>query len=75
MIASARPCTPVPPLNLHGKEGVDGSSPSERAFAQKPCKWAYNVVCGGEISTLRGYETGTLLGLADTRGHARRLAT
>src|SRR6266498_3167073 len=29
VIASARPCTPVPPQNLHGKEGVDGSSPSE----------------------------------------------
>ena len=29
MIASARPWTPVPPQNLHGKEGVDGSSPSE----------------------------------------------
>jgi hypothetical protein len=29
VIASARPCPPVPPLNLHGKEGVDGSSPSE----------------------------------------------
>ena len=24
MIARARPCTPVPPLTLHGKEGVDG---------------------------------------------------
>jgi hypothetical protein len=29
VIASARPCPPVPPTNLHGKEGVDGSSPSE----------------------------------------------
>jgi hypothetical protein len=29
MLANARPCPPVPPLNLHGKEGVDGSSPSE----------------------------------------------
>jgi hypothetical protein len=27
--ASARPCPPVPRLNFHGKEGVDGSSPSE----------------------------------------------
>jgi hypothetical protein len=24
---SARPCTPIPPENLHGKEVVDGSSP------------------------------------------------
>jgi hypothetical protein len=29
LAASARPCTPVPHGNLHGKEGVDGSSPSE----------------------------------------------
>ena len=29
MTTSARPCPPLPPLNLHGKEGVDGSSPSE----------------------------------------------
>ncbi len=29
MIASARPCPPVPPVNLHGKEGVSGSSPEE----------------------------------------------
>jgi hypothetical protein len=29
VIASARPCPPVPPQDLHGKEGVDGSSPSE----------------------------------------------
>ena len=27
--ASARPCPPVRPLNLHGKEGVSGSSPEE----------------------------------------------
>jgi hypothetical protein len=27
--AGARACTPLPPKNLHGKEGVDGSSPSE----------------------------------------------
>ena len=29
VIASDRPCPPVPHRNLHGKEGVDGSSPSE----------------------------------------------
>jgi hypothetical protein len=29
MLVSVRPCPPVPPHNLHGKEGVDGSSPSE----------------------------------------------
>jgi hypothetical protein len=29
MLASDRACTPLPPLDLHAKEGVDGSSPSE----------------------------------------------
>jgi hypothetical protein len=29
VIASGRPCSPVPPQNLHGKEGVGGSSPPE----------------------------------------------
>ena len=29
MIANARRCPPVPPPNLHGKEGVVGSSPTE----------------------------------------------
>ena len=33
VIASARRCPPLPPLNLHGKEGVDGSSPSEGLIA------------------------------------------
>ena len=32
VIASDRPCPPVPPRNLHGKEGVDGSSPSEGSY-------------------------------------------
>ena len=34
VIASARPCPPVPPQNLHGKEGVDGSSPSEGSICR-----------------------------------------
>ena len=29
MTARARPCLLVPPRNLHGKEGVNGSSPLE----------------------------------------------
>jgi hypothetical protein len=29
VLADDRACTPLPPQNLHGKEGVDGSSPSE----------------------------------------------
>jgi hypothetical protein len=35
MITSDRACTPIQPLNLHGKEGVDGSSPSE-GFDEMP---------------------------------------
>ena len=30
---NARACTPLPPPNFHGKEGVDGSSPSEGSFS------------------------------------------
>ena len=30
-------CTPLPPPNFHGKEGVDGSSPSE-GFAEEPAR-------------------------------------
>jgi hypothetical protein len=33
--ANARACTPLPPLDFHGKEGVDGSSPSEGLFSKK----------------------------------------
>ena len=29
VLADDRACTPVPPQHLHGKKGVDGSSPSE----------------------------------------------
>jgi hypothetical protein len=34
--ADVRSCTPVPLRNLHGKEGVDGSSPSEGFPAKQP---------------------------------------
>ena len=73
-VASDRACTRVTRQNLHGKEGVDGSSPSE-GFAQKPCKSACCVARSGEISIVRGYEDGYISGLAGIRGHARRLAT
>jgi hypothetical protein len=42
------------PETFHGKEGVDGSSPSE-VFEEKPCKWALCVACTGEIRLSRGY--------------------
>jgi hypothetical protein len=35
MLASDRACTPLPPQNFHGKEGVDGSSPSEGSDREK----------------------------------------
>jgi hypothetical protein len=44
--AGARPCPPIPPLNLHGKEGVDGSSPSEGS-AKTPHVGTFPIVlCG-----------------------------
>ena len=33
-VASDRVCTRVTPQNLHGKEGVDGSSPSEGSWVK-----------------------------------------
>ncbi len=52
MIASVRPCPPVPPSNLHGKEGVDGSSPSE-GFAKAPQILAFSLVRTCTISSVR----------------------
>jgi hypothetical protein len=52
-VRDARPCTPVPPRNLHGKEGVDGSSPSEAS--EKPCNGHFCVVC----FITRGHKTDT----------------
>jgi len=61
---------------LHGKEGVDGSSPSE-GLRQKPCKWGCSVACGGIPSASRvrdGYTFGHWRAFADTRDLWRRLA-
>jgi hypothetical protein len=42
----ARACTPVPPLDLHGKEGVNGSSPSEgSAKAPHVGAFAFRTTC------------------------------
>jgi hypothetical protein len=70
------------PLNLDGKEGVDGSSPSE-GFDKNPANMPYSVAWSGEFETLRGYERGTfwdwwaLAGTGDqarsTRGRAEAL--
>ena len=49
-------CEPLP-LNLDGKDGVDGSV-RQRACS-KALQMAFSVACDGEIETLRGYETGT----------------
>jgi hypothetical protein len=43
VIASVRPCPPVPPSNLHGKEAVPGSSPGGGLIT---CKTA--VFCDSE---------------------------
>src|SRR6476659_3136830 len=37
VLANDRACTPLPPQNFHGKEGLDGSSPSE-GFKKSPAK-------------------------------------
>ena len=42
-VASDRACTRVTPQNLHGKEGVDGSSPSE-GFDKMPANLHFSVV-------------------------------
>jgi hypothetical protein len=73
MIASDRACTPSPPLNFHGKEEVDGSSPSE-GFGKTPvnglvCCLLWRVGCA---RVRDGY---TFPGLAGARGQARRLAS
>src|SRR6266487_3607837 len=60
--------------NPHGKEGVDGSSPSE-GFCTKVLQ--IGILCclrwrGLHASRVRD---GYILGLAGTRGHARHLGT
>jgi len=74
--SQTRACPDVPPRNLNGKEGVDGSSPSE-GLRQKPCKWGCCVACGGIPSASRvrdGYTFGHWRAFADTRDLWRRLA-
>ena len=57
MPGTARPCPPIPPLNLHGKEGVDGSSPSE-GF-ESALQMGFSVVYSDPAPASLGYETGT----------------
>jgi hypothetical protein len=44
------------PEKFHGKEGVDGSSPSE-GLHKNPANEHISVACADEFWTLRGYET------------------
>ena len=69
MIARALPCPPLPPLNLHGKEGDDGSSPSE-GFRKKPCKWAFVL----SVQTPRRRLAGTRRVHFRTSGHSQARA-
>jgi hypothetical protein len=65
-VASDRPCTRVTPRNLHGKEGVIGSSPIEgsaRRAANRCClvRLAPGPTCGGmepsmELDSRRNHE-------------------
>src|SRR5262245_1423809 len=55
--------------------GKEGWFESARGLPEKPCTWAYSVACDGEISGLRGYETGTVWdwrARAGTRDVSRR---
>src|ERR671918_2643016 len=52
VVASARACTRLPPQNLHGKEGVDGSSPSEGS-AKAPQTGAFSFAGTCTISNVR----------------------
>ena len=58
VVANTRPRPPVPSQNLHGKEGVNGSSPLE-GFTKSPANGCHSVVWFGEAQAQRGYETGT----------------
>jgi hypothetical protein len=55
-----------------GKEGVDGSSPSE-GLRENPCNWDV-LLPAPAAERLRGYQTGTGSGQAGTRGHERTFA-
>jgi hypothetical protein len=54
VIASARPCPPVPPVNLHGKEGVSGSSPEE-GFYKRPANRDI-VACSARSRSFAGLD-------------------
>jgi hypothetical protein len=55
--ARDRPCTRVTRQNLHGKEGVDGSSPSEGS-SERPANEVFRRLYGQRAHAGR-YETGT----------------
>jgi hypothetical protein len=61
-VADDPACTRVTLRNLHGKEGVDGSSPSE-GFAERPANWRFS----SPSRATRGYVAGTCLVLATHR--------
>ena len=66
-VADDRACTRVTLSNLHGKEGVDGSSPSE-GFSKVPVNWHFLVAYLLNTRTHSGHIRGT-------RDVSRRLAT
>jgi hypothetical protein len=69
-----RPRLPSPPAPvLNGKEGVDGSSPSE-GLHKSPANGPVVLPVMARFGFLR-VRDGYILGLAATRGRARRLAT
>jgi hypothetical protein len=63
-------CTPLPPLDFHGKEGVDGSSPSE-GLPKVPANRHFVVVCSLNTRT----DSGHILVRVTHRDVLRRLLT
>jgi hypothetical protein len=70
VIASDRRCPPAPPQNLHGKEGVDGSSPSEGLY-EMPANGDFML----PVVTRFRFFAGTRRVHFGTGGHPRARAT
>jgi hypothetical protein len=66
-VANDRPCTRLTLSDFHGKEGVDGSSPSE-GLPKVPANRHFVVVCSANTRTHSGHICGT-------RDARRRLAS
>jgi hypothetical protein len=64
VLANDRACTPIPLQNLHGKEGVDGSSPSEGLL--KRSAYCRSLFTSKASSSGRQTQDGHILGWRDS---------